>query len=172
MPPFRTFGDDAGSSGKDDDQCRRERGETCQYECCKEDQGAQLIYNSLLHHAYNRVQHQGTDYDPDARQGMQYDRHVDEILQDGSDQTDNDEGRGDHSQGAGYAADESGLLISYIGGGVDSDDSGGTLADGVDVQKLFFRTPSMFLYDLPLQHGQHGKPAAEGEPADFEKTDI
>ena len=61
------------------------------------------------------------------------------------------------------------MLIADEGGGIDGDDAGGTLADGVVVGELLLTAPALFVHDLLLEDGQHGRPAPKGEGADFGK---
>ena len=85
----------------------------------------------LLCHGDYGIEHQRADDDPNARQSMKDDRKMDEVLQDGCHQADDDNGGGDNAQGSGYAAQESGLLVAHIGGGIDGDNAGRALSNRV-----------------------------------------
>ena len=82
------FGDNSGKPGKDDDQRRWNRSKAGQDKCGQEDNGSQFIDDPLLCHGKDCIQHQGADHDTYSCQRMEYDRHMDEILQDGGNQTD------------------------------------------------------------------------------------
>ena len=81
-----------------------------------------------------------------------------------------DDQRWEHNAQRGHdAADNTGLLLPYEGGGVYSDDAGGALADGKIVHQLLVCSPALVLHDLALEDGQHGHTAAEGHDAHLGK---
>ena len=57
-------------------------------------------------------------------------------------------------------------------GGVDGDDAGGALADGVIVHQLLLCRPAVLLHDHPLDKAQHGISAAEAHRAHFREDTI
>ena len=97
---------------------------------------------------------------------------MDEVLQDGCHQADDDNGGGDNAQGSGYAAQESGLLVAHIGGGIDGDNAGRALSNRVHIQQFLVGAPFSVFHDLPLEHGKHGEPSSERKAANFKETDI
>ena len=86
-----------------------------------------------------------------------------------NDEGDNDNGREHDAERGDHAADGSGELIPDKCRGVDGDDAGGALADGVIIHQLLFRCPAVTIHDLPLQNGDHGVAAAEGHGPDARK---
>ena len=92
-----------------------------------------------------------------------------ELLNERSDDRDDDERGENHACGRGDRAGNAAQAVADERRGIDRDDARRALADGVIVHQLVLSRPTALFYDLALQDRQHGVAAAEGAHAYLRK---
>ena len=65
-----------------------------------------------------------------------------------------------------YSADHDDIEVC-----IDGDEAGGALTDGEVVYQVLFLHPAAVVHQFTLQHGQHGRAAAEGHHTDLGESE-
>lgn len=133
------------------------------------DQGGGQVNHCGFPDFQDCVEDEHADTGPDSGEGVGHSGQVGEAAEEEGDDCDDQDAGADDAQGGHDATGNPLVLVADKGGGVHSDDPGGTLANGEVVGKLLLGGPPLLLHYIPLEDGQHGVAAPEGAGAGAEE---